>query len=82
VSLYPTRTRRELLAAVANGQVITDYTADCFVAVLFPDAPTSWQDRVTVTARVREAEQAGWIKEQGTDWRLTEAGWDALGRAS
>jgi hypothetical protein len=82
VSLYPTRTRRDLLAAVGNGQVLTDYTADTFVALLFPDAPTSWQDRVTVTARVREAEQAGWIEEQGSDWRLTEAGWAVLGRAS
>lgn len=76
MSLFPTKTRLALLRAVANGQVHTDWTVDEFRAVLFPDAPTSWQDASTVTARVLEVEREGWIEERGStgEWRLSEEG--------
>lgn len=74
--LYPTKTRLGLLAEIANGQVLTDITADDDVILLFPWAPTQWQDRVKVTARVREMERAGWVETDtaGVTWQLTERG--------
>jgi hypothetical protein len=75
--LYPTKNRRALLDAIANGQVLTDITAPVLdVIVLFPNAPTEWQTRQTVTARVRELERAGWVEEDdaGVEWRTTDAG--------
>lgn len=76
--LYPTPTRLQLLAQIANDQVLTDITRDDNqdVILLFPDAPTSWQDRIRVTARVRELEHAGWAAEfeRGPTWSLTDAG--------
>lgn len=80
--LYPTPTRLRLLAEIVNGQVLTDITRDDDQDViwLFPDAPTSWQDRVKVTARVRELEAAGWVEEfiLGPTWQPTSAGRDVL----
>lgn len=80
--LYPTPTRLRLLTEIANGQVLTDITRedDQDVILLFPDAPTSWQDRVKVTARVRELERAGWAEEflLGPTWSLTDAGREVL----
>lgn len=88
--LYPTPTRLALLRQVANGQVCTDFMASIDteggddVIVLFPDAPTAWSDRRRVTARIREMEAAGWVRElTGGDWFLTDAGQallDAHGR--
>ncbi|GLH94920.1 hypothetical protein [Phytohabitans aurantiacus] len=75
--LYPTKTRRALLDAIANAQVLTDITAPALdVILLFPNAPTEWQTRQTVTARVRELEAAGWVEEDdaGVEWRTTDAG--------
>jgi hypothetical protein len=74
--LYPTKARLALLRDIANGQVLTDITADDDVVLLFPDAPTSWQDRRRVTVRVRELEQAGWAETDpaGVTWQLTDAG--------
>ena len=68
VSLYPTKTRLALLRQVANSQVQAQYFDETQAfdeprAVLFPDAPTSWQDRRIVTARMRELERAGWVRE-------------------
>jgi hypothetical protein len=81
--LYPTPTRLRLLAEIANAQVLTDIARDDDqdVILLFADAPTSWQDRVKVTARVRELEAAGWVEESGSDatWSLTDAGRKVLG---
>ena len=77
--LYPTKTRLALLRQVANAQVLTDLTVDEFTVWLFPDAPTSWQDRVKVTARVREMDHAGWIAENTIgDWQLTDDGCKVL----
>lgn len=73
--LYPTKTRLALLRAIQNSQVQVDTTAENFVVVLFPDAPTSWQDRQVVTARVIEVERAGWVELRPWDgWQLTAAG--------
>jgi hypothetical protein len=74
--LYPTKTRLQLLREIANSQVLTDIlNVDEDVILLFPDAPTSWQDRVKVTTRVRELEAAGWIAESAEgEWRLAPGG--------
>ena len=77
--LYPTKTRLALLADLDNGQVLTDITAEGDqgdVIWLYPWAPTQWQDRVKVTARVRELERGGWVEqdEAGISWWLTDAG--------
>lgn len=80
--LYPTRTRLHLLAQVANSQVAMDVTDDRgHRIVLWPDAPTSWQDQTTVTVRVRELERAGWVvlDTAGVWWLLTDAGREVLG---
>lgn len=85
--LFPTKTRLALLRQVANSQVMTDISPeadDQDVILLFPDAPTSWQDRVKVTARIREMEQAGWVTtvdNVGMSWYPTEAGFAVLARA-
>lgn len=78
--LHPTKTRLTLLAQVANDQVTTDLTLDeGDRVVLHPDAPTSWSEQVTVTARIRQLEAAGWIEEDpAAFWRLTDAGRDVL----
>lgn len=76
--LFPTKTRLALLDDVANGQVLTDITEDDDVILLFPNAPTEWQSRVRVTARIRELERAGWIHEDTHSWRLTAAGHTVL----
>ena len=81
--LFPTKTRVELLRQVANSQVLTDLTVDEFTVWLFPDAPTSWQDRVKVTARIRELDGAGWIAENAVgDWLVTDGGRAVLERVS
>jgi hypothetical protein len=78
--LYPTKTRLALLHQVANSQVLTDISPeadDQDVILLFPDAPTSWQDRAKVTARIREMEHAGWVTTVdniGMSWYPTDAG--------
>lgn len=82
--LYPTKTRLALLRQVANSQVITDISPeadDQDVIWLFPDAPTSWQWRTRVTARIREMEHAGWVTEGdhiGATWYPTDTGYDVL----
>jgi hypothetical protein len=68
-----------LLRAVANSQVMTQAFDETQVfdpprVLLFPDAPTSWQDSRIVTARVRELERAGWVAEEFVTWVLTDAG--------
>lgn len=83
--LYPTTTRLRLLRQIANGQVGIDLTADLgYRAVLWPDAPTSWQDQVTVTARVNELERAGWVRRDDGEvwWLVTDAGNEVLAAAS
>lgn len=85
--LHPTKTRIQLLRDIANGQVLTDITAepeDGDVIWLFPDAPTTWQNRTRVTARVQELERAGWVEQQpnGMDWDLTDAGRKVLAERS
>jgi hypothetical protein len=74
--LYPTRTRLQLLRDVRDGKVGTDITADVERIVLWPYAPTEWQTQQTVTARVLELEQAGWVRRSasGAAWLLTDAG--------
>jgi hypothetical protein len=74
--LYPTKTRLALVDHIRHHRVITNVLADDDTIVLFPDAPTSWQDQVTVTFRVREMEAAGWVESycQGVEWRLTGVG--------
>lgn len=73
--LYPTPTRLELLRAIQNSVVEVDTTADDFTVVLFPYAPTSWQERQIVTARVLEVERAGWVELRPWDgYKLTDAG--------
>jgi hypothetical protein len=78
--LHPTPARRDLLDQMDNGQVLTDITAeditDGFPILLYPDAPTSWQRSITVTARARELERAGWAEERegGIDWQATPYG--------
>lgn len=82
--LYPTPTRLRLLGEIANYQVMTDTTRDDDqdVILLFPDAPTSWQDSVRVTARVREMEAAGWVEENVVgDWQPTGTGYEVLARS-
>lgn len=71
--LYLTKTRRALLAAVEAGNILDDPR----------DGHTYWAEPPTepyrVDARVREAEQAGWIRldeQAGIQWHLT-----ALGRS-
>lgn len=77
--LYPTPTRLRLLDQIANSQVATDITEDGDVIWLWPDAPTSWQDRVKVTARVRELETAGWAEQShGMWWIPTDTGYAVL----
>lgn len=76
-SLYPTPSRRRLVRQISNGQVVTDITADGDVILLFPDAPTSWQDSERVTARVRELEAAGWVETDGVLWGVTVDGAEA-----
>ena len=81
--LYPTKTRLALLADVANSQVYTDITAEAAdsgedIIWLFPDAPTVWETRHKVTARIREMERAGWVEEVGCQWALTDVGLDVL----
>lgn len=86
MSLHPTPTRLALLRDVRDGKVFThviergDEGAE-YVAYLFPDAPTSWQDRQRVDARMVELERAGWVDEAWEDeskadgeWWLTDAG--------
>lgn len=77
--LRMTTRRRELLDAIANGQVLTEPEGIGDVEheriLLFPWAPTQWQDSVTVTARVRELETAGWAEQHRlVKWRLTATG--------
>lgn len=79
--LYPTKTRLALLRQIANSQVMTDLTHDGdgpAPILLFPDAPTSWQDRVKVSARVDEMERAGWVRDELGTWIPTEAGYAVL----
>ena len=83
VSLYPTKTRLALLRQVANSQVQAQYFDETQAfdeprALLFPDVPTSWQDPRLVTARMRELQRAGWVREPelgdfGT-WQVTDEG--------
>lgn len=73
--LFPTPTRLALLRDIDAGHVLVDTTVEKFTVVLFPDAPTSWQDRQTVTARVIELEVAGWAElAPWHGWQLTDAG--------
>lgn len=74
--LYPTKTRLALLDQMDNGQVLTDITVDHDLILLFPYAPTQWQDRTAVTAKAREMEAAGWCEERegGIDWQPTAYG--------
>jgi len=77
VSLYPTKTRLALLRQVANSQVATG--DDGHEVFAWPDAPTSWQDRVKVTARMDELVRAGWVTTDEADgpgvwWLLTDDG--------
>jgi hypothetical protein len=81
--LYPTPTRLKLLRQVANRQVIVDLTLDDggWRVVLFPYAPTQYQDQVTVTHRIDELERAGWVKllePAEVDYVLTDEGWQIL----
>lgn len=84
MSLYPTKTRLRLLLDIANSQVGTDIRADHDRIILWPDAPTSWQDQVVVTARVRELEHAGWVTLDQAEvwWLVTDAGREVLEAAS
>lgn len=85
--LFPTKTRLALLRQVANSQVVTDIVLDVDdqdVIWLFPDAPTSWQDHIRVTARIREMEHAGWVTTVdgvGMSWYPTDAGYAVLAEA-
>jgi hypothetical protein len=76
IILHPTKTRLSLLADIANSLVLTDITTDSDVILLFPYAPTEWQTRERVTARVRELEKAGWVEqdEAGVNWQPTAYG--------
>lgn len=81
-ALFATKTRLKLLAEVAAGRVMTDTTAADDVIWLCPNAPTDWETRERVTARVRELEAAGWVEQpHPVDWRLTLAGWTVLWEA-
>lgn len=85
MSLYSTPTRLQLLRQVDNSQVGMDITTDLGPrAVLWPDAPTSWQDHVTVTARIKELEHAGWVRLDDAEvwWLVTDAGREVLEAAS
>jgi hypothetical protein len=81
VSLYPTKTRLALLRAVDQADVIegiTDDTdGDTWLLLPPPDEPRR------VTARVLEAQQAGWatLHADGVTWRLTDAGRTVLAGA-
>lgn len=68
--LYPTRTRLALLREVRDGRVHIDLTADDETFLWFPYAPTQWQDRTVVTARVQEQLNAGWLQLDEDRWEL------------
>lgn len=76
MSLYPTKTRLRLLAAVADRQVFRDVMGDDYIS----------GDR-KVSARIAEVEQAGWVQLGERDrwgiryWRLTDAGRAVLAEA-
>jgi hypothetical protein len=73
MSLYPTKTRVQLLRDIDAGNVITDFWEGMTRIVL--DDPEAGDLR-TVTARVQELERAGWCErhEFGPSWRLTDTG--------
>lgn len=74
--LCPTKTRLELLGHIHAGRVGGDMLAERERIALWPYAPTEWQTQQTVTSRVLELEQAGWVyrSESGAEWLLTETG--------
>ena len=78
MDLYPTKTRLVLLQDVGAGRVMSDVLAESDVIWLYPDAPVSWRDPVKVTARIREMERAGWVREELGTWVLTDVGWKVL----
>ncbi len=79
--LYPTKTRLALLRHVAAG-IVYKHTHD--------GSSTTNAGFTRVTARIAEAEQAGWVELEEADhldtyplrvWRLTDAGRAILDQA-
>lgn len=76
--LYLTKTRLALLVAVEAGHILDDPRDGHTYWCEPPDEP------FRVDARVREAENAGWVEldqEAGIEWRLTEPGRELLAQA-
>lgn len=77
--LYPTPTRRDLLREVADERIIRGHGGGSFHR----------RTHNTVTARIAEMDQAGWVElgppEPGSGarpWRLTDTGRAVLHRAT
>lgn len=78
MSLYPTKTRLALLAAVDAADVIEGLTEDTDGDTWLLAQPPYEHRRVT--ARVLEAQGAGWVTlhDDGVTWRLTDLGRQVL----
>lgn len=75
MSLYPTKTRVQLLRDVDAGLVMNDIRNQVIDGRVVLIAPKDGFEQ-TVTARIAELEKAGWAEEDedGINWRLTAAG--------